>query len=312
MKTVNTQYFFYAIEVEKAGSITQAASNLFMSQPTLSKAIRDMEASMGFPVFKRTSKGVVPTQRGQEFLAYAKKIAAQLQKMDAALQARDTTHQLFSLAISRVGYIAQATAEFLCSFDNQRDMEIDILETSSMRVIDSVAHGHYVLGVIRYHVEDEDFFRRSLAQAGLQCEQLWQSGYMALMGRDHPLASQDSLTAEELAPYIEIAYGDEEVPYIRTSEAEGPSEAHRGTKRILVYDRGSCLDLLRTNPYAYARSSALPEDMLERNGLVQRKCRNGGQFKDLIVSKQGYRFSKLDRALIDRLCLERNKAAFRD
>lgn len=62
---MNTQYFIYAIEVEKTGSITQAANNLFMSQPTLSKAIRDMEASVGFPVFKRTSKGVVPTQRGR-------------------------------------------------------------------------------------------------------------------------------------------------------------------------------------------------------------------------------------------------------
>ena len=83
---MNTQYFIYAIEVEKTGSITQAANNLFMSQPTLSKAIRDMESSVGFPVFKRTSKGVVPTQRGTEFLIYAKKIAAQLQKMDAILQ----------------------------------------------------------------------------------------------------------------------------------------------------------------------------------------------------------------------------------
>ena len=115
---MNTQYFIYAIEVEKTGSITQAANNLFMSQPTLSKAIRDMESSVGFPVFKRTSKGVVPTQRGTEFLIYAKKIAAQLQKMDAILHAQDTSHQLFSLAIPRVSYIAQAASEYVCTFDN--------------------------------------------------------------------------------------------------------------------------------------------------------------------------------------------------
>lgn len=309
---MDTQYFFYAIEVEKAGSITQAANNLFMSQPTLSKAIRDMEASVGFPVFKRTSKGVVPTTRGQEFLAYAKKIAAQLQKMDAALHARDTAHQLFSLALSRVDYMAQATAEFLCSFDNQRDMEIDILETSSMRVMDAVAHGHYVLGVIRYHVEDEDYFLRSLSEAGLQYEQLWQSGYLAVMRQDHPLAQQEPLTAEDLAPYIEVAFGDEEVPYIRVSETEALSEAPQSSKRIFVYDRGSRMDLLRANPFAYAWASALPDDVLLLNGLVQRKCRKNGQFKDLIVSKQGYRFSRLDRAFIDKLCLERNKVAFRN
>ena len=58
-------------------------------------------------------------------------------------------------------------------------MEVDILETSSMRVIDSVAYGHYVLGIIRYHTEDEDYFLKSLAEAGLQYELLWQSGYDA-------------------------------------------------------------------------------------------------------------------------------------
>ena len=309
---MDTQYFFYAIEVEKAGSITQAANNLFMSQPTLSKAIRDMEASVGFSVFKRTSKGVAPTTRGQEFLAYAKKIASQLQKMDAALHARDTAHQLFSLALPRVDYMSRATAEFLCSFDNEKDMEIDILETSSMRVMDAVAHGHYVLGVIRYHVEDEDYFLRSLSEAGLQYEQLWQSGYLAVMGQNHPLADQPAVSAEDLAPYIEVAFGDEKVPYIRVSETESLTEAAQGSKRIFVYDRGSYMDLLRENPFAYGWASALPEDVLRRNGLVQKKCRKSRQFKDLIVSKQGYRFSKLDRAFIDRLCLERNQVAFRD
>lgn len=202
---MNTQYFIYAIEVEKTGSITQAANNLFMSQPTLSKAIRDMESSVGFPVFKRTSKGVVPTQRGTEFLIYAKKIAAQLQKMDAILHAQDTSHWLFSLAIPRVSYIAKAASEYVCSFDNQRDMEVDILETSSMRVIDSVAYGHYVLGVIRYHTEDEDYFLKSLAEAGLQYELLWQSGYVALMRHDHPLAQKEQLSAGDFDPYVEIS-----------------------------------------------------------------------------------------------------------
>lgn len=307
---MNTQYFIYAIEVEKTGSITQAANNLFMSQPTLSKAIRDMEASIGFSVFKRTSKGVVPTQRGAEFLVYAKKIAAQLQKMDAVLHAQDTSHQLFSLAIPRVSYIAQAACEYLCAFDNQRDMEIDILETSSMRVIDSVAYGHYVLGVIRYHLEDEDYFLKSLSEAGLQYELLWQSGYVALMRSDHPLSRKERLSAEDFDAYVEIAFGDEEVPYIRVSEAETRACFPPNPKRILVYDRATQFDLLRANPYAYMWVSPLPDEILQSNHLIQRKCRRNCQFKDLIISRQGYRFSRLDRDFIDRLCLQRNKVAF--
>ncbi len=307
---MNTQYFVYAIEVEKAGSITQAANNLFMSQPTLSKAIRDLETSLGFSVFKRTSKGVIPTQRGSEFLVYAKKIAAQLQKMDAALHAQDLAHQLFSLAIPRVGYIAQAASTFFSSFDNQRDMEVDILETSSMRVIDSVAYGHYVLGIIRYHVEDEDYFLKSLSEAGLQYELLWRSGYVALMREDHPLAQQEQLSAADLGAYVEITFGDAEVPYIRVSETETGPGSQRNTKRILVYDRAMQFDLLRSNPFAYAWVSPLPEEMLAQFPFVQKKCSQNGQFKDVLISRQGYRFSKLDREFIDRLCLQRNRIAF--
>lgn len=309
---MNTQYFIYAIEVEKTGSITQAANNLFMSQPTLSKAIKDLEASVGFSVFKRTSKGVVPTQKGQEFLSHAKKIATQIQKMEQALHAQDTSHQLFSLAIPRVSYIAQAVSEYICSFDNRRDMEIDIQETSSMRVIDSVADGHYVLGIIRYHVEDEDYFLKNLSERGLQYETVWQSSYIALMRNDHPLAAQEPVTASDFGPYIEIAFGDDEVPYIRVSEAETMSGLPRNTKRILVYDRAMQFDLLRTNPLAYVWASPLPNEILRSNNLVQRKCRQSCQFKDLLISRTGYRFSKLDREFIDKLYLLRNKVAYGD
>ena len=308
---MNTQYFLYAIEVEKTGSITQAAHNLFMSQPTLSKAIKDLEESVGFSVFKRTSKGVVPTQKGTEFLAHARKIAAQIRKMEQALQAQDISNQLFSLAIPRVSYIAQAASEFACAFDDRKDMEIDIRETNSMHVIDAVAYGHYVLGIIRCHVEDEDYFLKNLAEKGLQHETVWQSEYMALMRQDHPLARQEVLRGADFAPYIEIAFGDEEVPYIRVSESRS-GELLEHTKRILVYDRAMQLDLLRSNPAAYGWTSAVPKDILERNNLIQRKCVRSRQFKDILISRAGYRFSKLDRTFLDMLFLQRNAVAYGD
>lgn len=307
---MNTQYFLYAIEVEKTGSITQAAHNLFMSQPTLSKAIKDLEESVGFSVFKRTSKGVVPTQKGTEFLAHARRIAAQIRKMEQALQAQDTSNQLFSMAIPRVSYIAQAASEFVCALDDRMDMEIDIRETSSMRVIDAVAYGHYVLGIIRYHVEDEDYFLKNLAEKGLQYETIWQSGYVALMRQDHPLARQEMLQGEDFSPYIEIAFGDDEVPYIRVSESQIAADPMKNTKRILVYDRAMQLDLLRDNPLAYMWASAVPKEILDRNNLIQRKCVQSCQFKDILISRAGYRFSKLDRTFIDMLFLRRNAVAY--
>ena len=76
---MNTVLLQYAVEVEKTGSITQAAGNLYMDQPNLSKAIKTLEESLGAPIFKRTSKGVVPTARGRIFLEYARNVLAQLE-----------------------------------------------------------------------------------------------------------------------------------------------------------------------------------------------------------------------------------------
>ena len=307
---MNTQYFVYAIEVEKTGSITQAANNLFMSQPTLSKAIKDMEESIGFSVFKRSAKGMVPTQRGLEFLDHAKKIASQVHKMEQALQAHDAAHQLFSLAVPRVSYIAKAVSEYICNFDGHVDMEIDILEDSSIRIMDQVADGHYVLGVIRYHAEDDDYFVKSLNEKELQYEIIWQSDYAVLMSENHPLAQQEILSASDFNEFIEVAFNDDEVPYVRYSESKIATGQMRNNKRILVNSRAMQFDVLRTNPRSYMWVSSLPKDVLETNGLVQRRIKSAGQFKDVLISRTGYHFSKLDRTFLDKLFYIRNDVAY--
>lgn len=302
---MNTQHFIYALEIEKTRSVTQAASNLFMTQPTLSKAVKDLEDSLGFAVFKRTSKGMIPTQKGAEFLVYAKRIAQQLRKMDSALHAQDASHQLFSLAIPRASYIAQAASEFICSFDNSRDMEIEVMEASSLKVMEAVADGHFVLGIIRCRAEDEDYFLRYLDVKDLQYETLWQSNYQVVMHQEHPLADQGNLREEDFAPYIEILFGDNSVPY-----APSNPEPVENAKRILISDRAMKFDLLRNNKLAYIWSSPVPSEILQANHLVQRKCRQAGEFKDLLISRAGYHFSKLDRKFIDQLFLIKNKVAF--
>ena len=71
---MNTAYLAYALEIERVGSITQAAQNLFMAQPNLSKALKELEKELGYPIFKRTALGVKATQEGEEFLFHAKHI----------------------------------------------------------------------------------------------------------------------------------------------------------------------------------------------------------------------------------------------
>ena len=306
---MNTLHFVYAIEVEKAGSITQAADNLFMSQPTLSKAVKDLEETLGFAVFRRTPRGVVPTRKGSEFLNHAKKIVRQIEKMELALRTGDATHQLFSVAIPRAEYAMRAVSEFIRALDISGGAEFDIREASSIRAIDAVADSHFVLGLIRYHVEDEDYFLKSLTEKGLQFQTVWESPYVALVGRDHPLAARENLSPEDFLPYLEISFGDGEVPYIRVSEAESLAGAAGGSKRILVYARASQLDLLRANRLAYTWSCPAPQDFLSENGLVQLPCQGSGQFRDILISRSGYRFSGLDSAFLRQLHAQRDLAS---
>lgn len=307
---MNTRLFFYALEIEKTGSITQAAENLYISQPTLSKSIKELEATLGFSVFRRSSKGVQPTTRGAEFLTHAQKIVNQIKKMELALDPHNLSNQLFSLAIPRVSYICQATSKYVSSFDNSRDMEIDILESSSMRIMDAVACSHYVLGIIRYHTEDEEYFLKSLEEKGLQYETLWEAKYVALVHQDHPLAKKRVLSVDDFHEYIQIMFGDDDVPYIRVSESDNFHGKHPNSKRILIYDRATQFDLLCNNPLTYMWVSPLPQELLQKNGLVQCKCANSGQFKDLLISRVGYRFSKLDKEFIDRLYAEKNRIVY--
>ena len=114
---MNTQHLKYVVEVERTGSITQAADNLYMAQPNLSKAIKELEDTLGISIFRRTSKGVVPTEKGAEFLVYAKRILTQLEKVEALNLPRTEERQSFSVSVPRVSYIAKAVTRFVASLD---------------------------------------------------------------------------------------------------------------------------------------------------------------------------------------------------
>ena len=107
---MNIIQFKYAIEVERTGSISQAAENLYMAQPNLSKAIRELEETLGFPVFERTSRGVVPTRRGEEFLKLARGVLLQVEQMEALRDDEPGNVQRLSLSMPRGSYIADGVA----------------------------------------------------------------------------------------------------------------------------------------------------------------------------------------------------------
>ncbi len=296
---MNLQHLKYAIEVERTHSITQAAANLYMGQPNLSRAIKDLEESIGITIFRRTSKGIVPTLEGEEFLIYAKGILAQVEEVESIYKAKNSDKLVFNISIPPASYITHAFTHFVANMDLTKEIEINYKETDSLTTINNVLQANYNLGIIRYQTAFEPYFRNMLNEKGLKNKTLWEFEYLALMSRAHPLANKKEITFKTLSYYIEIALGDPYVPTLPMAEVKKLEYSNLVNKRIFVFERGSQFDLLCDVPITYIWVSPTPEDLLERHNLVQRRCKEANQkYKDVLIYKENYKLSELEKTFI--------------
>jgi len=294
---MNTLHLKYIVEVAKTGSITLAAENLYMNQPNLSKAIKEFEASIGINIFKRTSKGFVPTKKGEEFLGYAKNILNQVEEMESLYKADIKNKILFRISVPRASYISHAFTQYIEQLDETKDWDMSFKETNSMQTIQDVVEGECHMGIIRYQKNYESYFLNFLKDKRLQYQDIWEYEYLALMSTNNPLASSDTISYKELNKCIEIVHGDIMVPHLSLVELKN-NEKHK-KRRVYVYERGSQFDLLCQIPTSYMWVSPLPQQLLNRYGLIQRNCTIADEiFKDILIYPKGYQLSKIDNAFI--------------
>lgn len=304
---MNTLHLKYAIEVERTGSITQAAENLYMGQPNLSKAIMELEDTLGFQIFERTSKGVIPTVKGTRFLVYAKNVLSQIEKMEA-LSDENNTAQSLSLAISRSGYIAAAAARFASGLDLSGRIRLNIRETNSVQVIASVAAGTFGIGIVRYKLLHERYFLDYISDKELDVIPFWEFDSMAVISERNCKVGE-KIRYQELSGLTPIMYGDESIPYLSFGEVRREAKSPAANKAVFVYDRSTALELLGVLEDAYMLTSPAMPSELQKYGLMQRKCDIPNErCKDVIVFQKGYKFSEADRRFIDLLSEMKNEA----
>ncbi len=303
---MNISHLKYAVEVERTGSITQAAEKLFMSQPNLSKAIKELESTLGMPIFKRTSKGILPTGKGGEFLSYAKKIIAQIDEMEALYRPESENKQRFSISVPRASYIAHAFTCFVNTLDMDKEIEINFNETNSMAAINNITDEGYHLGIIRYQHAHKSYFHSLLDDKGFNRENVLDYQYVVLMSEKHPLAAKEKFGYHDLNEYIEISHGDLMIPVVAAKDMK--AETARSKRCIYVYERGSQFDLLRKVPATYMWVSPMPAELLDCYGLVQKPCAETGEtYEDLLIYPKDYRLTELDNAFIERLYAVRDE-----
>ena len=290
---MNTTYLIYALEIERVGSISQAAQNLYMAQPNLSKAIRELEKELGFTIFKRTAKGVRPTEAGTEFLYHARQIMEQVGAVERISQLIGTDKLKYKISIPRGSYIVDGLTSFLSELELEKGMEVTINETNALGTISNVADRGYNLGIIRYQMLDETHYLTMLKNNHLTYETIWEFEYVLVMSKNHPLANKETITPEDLSEYTKITHGDIELPHVRRINHEAEMTPRNV---IYVYERGSQFDLLTNVPTTYMWVSPIPQKLLNKLQLVQRICRaEDNLYKDVMIFREDYHITEHDR-----------------
>ena len=299
---MNFQHMRYAVVIAETKSINKAAELLYVGQPTLSRAIKELEANVGITIFDRSAKGMFLTPDGEIFVRYAKSVLQQVENIENLFKNRDAGRKRFSVSVPRASYIAEAFARFSRELGSDGEAELFYCETGAMQTLRNLLQEDYKLGILRYAEQYDRSYKSMMEEKGLAYELVTEFRYLLLMSAEGPLARKARIAAGDLTDLIEIAHADPYVPSIPTAEVRRAELQEDVRRRIYVFERASQFELLSQNPQTFMWVSPVPKRLLERYGLVQRAC--GGNervYKDVLVHRRDYSFSELDRQFIEQL-----------
>ena len=304
---MNLLHMKHALEVAKAGSLSKASEVLLIAAPNISRSIKELETDLGISIFDRTQNGMKLTPEGEEFINFAKGILGQIDEVEKFYKAGAPKKQKFSISVPRACYISEAFANFSKSLSKDA-AEVFYKETNSQRTIHNMLNHDYKLGIIRYAENYDKYFKAMLEEKGFQYELVTEFTYSLIMSADNPLAKKEEITFDDLVDYIEIAHADPYVPSMPLSKVVKEELPDNIDRRIFIFERASQFDLLSLNPETFMWVSPAPKSLLERYNLVQRKCADNKKvYKDVLIYKNGYALSKLDRQFITELCESKRK-----
>ncbi|MBR5232265.1 MAG: LysR family transcriptional regulator [Clostridia bacterium] len=301
---MNIQHLRYALEVAKTGSITQAAENLFMGQPNLSKAIRELENGLHIRLFRRSSRGVIPTPEGEEFLQYARGIITQVDKVESLYRPDRSTQIRYCLYAMPSIYISELFSRFCARLNaNYPDakLRLSLKEAPRQAVIEAVADSICDAGLFRCRLDEEVALISLLNRKELDYKIVDHYRYHLLMSKHHPLASVPVITKEMLIPYprVHLESTLEETPCLFESELSTPLHSQGS---IIVSGRDSVLLLLERMHDAYITASPLPASLLERHHLVARQASGDiVHYRYFFITRRNSTSTRFENLLIDEM-----------
>ncbi len=199
------QQLTYLVKTAECGNMTEAAGELFISQPSLSASISNLEKEMGVKIFVRTKKGVTVTRDGEELLSYARMLLEQADIMKEHFGVNNKRDPKFSVSCQHYSFAVNAFVDTVNEFDADKYSFI-LRETQTGEIIDDVAQGRSELGILYLSEHNEEVITKLIRKNDLIFEELFVAGPHVFICRKHPLASNRSVTIEELQAYPYLVY----------------------------------------------------------------------------------------------------------
>ena len=194
------QQLAYLVAVAECGSITEASRRLFVSQPSITASIRDLENEMGVHIFERTNKGVIVSEEGETFLGYARQVLDQADLLEGKYKGTSEQVPHFSVSCQHYSFAVNAFVDVVQTYDAAK-YDFILRETQTGEIIDDVASGKSELGLLYLSESNETVLSKLLRKSELVFEELFTAAPHVFINKDHPLADRKCITLDELKPY---------------------------------------------------------------------------------------------------------------
>lgn len=291
------QQLKYIVAVAKTGTFSEAAKTLFLSQPSLTKAIKELEKEMGVTIFDRTNKGVSVSKEGEIFLGYARQVLEQAALLEEKYKTHSGGKQEFSVSTQHYSFAVNAFVDLIkeCGAD---EYDFSLRETQTFGIIDDVSKMKSEIGILYYNEFNQTVIQKLLKTNDLVFTELFTAQPHIFVSSRNPLAKRKFVRMEDLAPYPYLSYEQGEHNSFYFSE-EIFSTTIR-SKNIRVMDRATLFNLL-IGLNGYTVCSGVIDKELNGENIVSIPLKAEGEMHIGVITHKKAALSKLGKSYIKAL-----------
>lgn len=291
------QQLRYVTAVAETGTITEAANRLYISQPSLTNAIHELEKEMNVVIFNRTNKGITLSKEGEDFLGYARQVLEQAAILEDRYKGSGGGKKQFCVSTQHYSFAVNAFVDLIKTY-GQEEYDFSLRETQTYEIIEDVAKMKSEIGILFQNDFNEAVISKLLRSHDLEFHLLFVAKPHVFISRKHPLAGKDVITNEELEqyPYLSFEQGEHNSFYF-SEEIFSPSERK---KNIRVRDRATLFNLL-IGLNGYTVCSGVIDKKLNGKDIIAVPLADESEMRiGYIVHKKGV-LSRLGNTYLDAL-----------